>query len=149
MTVRGFFSQTHILRSVLAPTPVPLVNAFIYVSDLGLGAPLQFLVDSGADITVLHPHDSVRLLKTPEQWAAVRRYPMEPLSGAGHELPHYLVNADIVLEHEDGTLDSDAITLWIAEPDQQNWLQESLLGRDVLAGFSVLFEKMIALTLER
>jgi hypothetical protein len=110
---------------------------------------VQFLVDSAADMTVLHPQDSLRLFPKPSDWAAIQSHPTRTVGGAGHGLPHRLVDALIVFTHEDDTMDSEPVTVWIAPPNDQNVQQESLLGRDVLASFVTRFDHLTTFTLDR
>lgn len=149
MTINGIFSPTHLLRSDPALTAVPLVEAYVYLPVLQKGVTLQFLVDTGADMTVLHPQDSLRLLPTAADWNAIDHYETKAVGGAGHGLPHKLIDAVVVFRHHDGSLDSESLTLWIAVPNQQNLVQESLLGRDVLASFATRFDHMTSLTFDR
>jgi len=149
VTINGILSPTHLLQSGPALTAVPLVEAYIYLPLLNKGVTLQFLVDSGADMTVLHPQDSLRLLPRIEDWQAIDHYETKTVGGAGHGLPHKLVDAVVVFKHHDNSLDSESLTLWIALPNPQNLLQESLLGRDVLGAFVTRFDRMASFTLDR
>ncbi len=100
-------------------------------------------------MTVLHPQDSLRLLPNAGDWDMLDSFPVRQVGGAGHGLPHRLVDAVVVLSHDDGTLDSEPLTLWIAEPNPLNQAQESLLGRDVLASFVTTFDRLETLTFDR
>jgi hypothetical protein len=147
--IRGFFSPTHLGVANPACTAVPLIDAFLWLPATNTSIALQFLVDSGADMTVLHPQDSLRLLQTAADWSRVRDAGSVRLGGAGQNLPHYPVEASVVFEHENGALDRSDFTLHVANPSPQNNHLESLLGRDVLRHFVTTFEGLERLPLKR
>jgi hypothetical protein len=148
--IRGVFSANHpnIKRSYEPNHPaVPLLRTYLWVPGLG-GVDDSFLVDTGADMTVLHPDDSRRLWRTEEQWDELRRRPSTRVSGAGQGVPHYHVDAIVLLRHEDGELDLRGITLYVAEPHAGNEQLESLLGRDILRHYVTTFDRLHAITLD-
>lgn len=147
--IRGFFSPTHLGKTDPAATEVPLLDAFLYLPSIDAHVSLQFLVDTGADVSVLHARDSLRLIQSEPEWDVIRAYPAEDFGGAGAGRPYYGVPALMVLSHEDGGSDAKQIRIWIAEPGGLNQEHESLLGRDVLAHYTLHFAQPIALTLER
>lgn len=81
--IRGRFSPSHLGTTEPAATEVPLLNVFLYLPAIDAHTSVDFLVDTGADVTVVHPRDSLRLAMTPAQWELIRRQPAERLSGAG------------------------------------------------------------------
>ncbi len=133
--------------------PVPLLDAAIWIPALGevndpaAAIPVVFLVDSGADMTVLHPQDSRRLFVNEEQWAKVRQYPSISVGGAGQDQPHYQVPGYVLLLHEDQQVDMQSVELHIAERHAGNEQIESLLGRDVLQHYVTTFDQVRALSL--
>jgi hypothetical protein len=147
--IRGFFSPTQLGVVNPAYTAVPLVDAFLWLPLTDGSLTLQFLVDTGADMTVLHPQDSLRLLRTNAQWSRIRRLGGVPLGGAGQNVLHYPVDASLVFEREDGEPERVDLTLHIAEPGPQNRQLESLLGRDVLRHFMTTFEGLKRLMMRR
>ena len=94
--IRGFFSPTHLGTNDPAATEVPLLDAFLYVPSVDAHVSLQFLVDTGADVSVLHARDSLRLLQGPRDWATFRTFPAEDLGGAGAGRPYYGVPALVI-----------------------------------------------------
>jgi hypothetical protein len=146
--IRGFFSPTHLGNPEPAVTAVPLLDAFLYLPLTDTHISLQFLVDTGADMTVLHPRDSLRLIADEVAWDKLRAQPAETLGGAGAGLPYYLVPVVIGLEHEDGMIDSLPLTIGIGEPAPAIEGHESLLGRDVLAHYWLSFIQPESLVLE-
>ena len=147
--IRGFFSPTHLGKADPAATEVPLLDAFLYVPSIDAHVSLQFLVDTGADVTVLQAQDSLRLVQTESQWKVIRGHPAEEFGGAGAGRPYYGVPALVVLSHEDGRNDPQQIRIWIAEPGGLNQEHESLLGRDFLVHYNMHFAQPVAITLER
>ncbi|MEX2225703.1 MAG: retropepsin-like aspartic protease [Dehalococcoidia bacterium] len=108
---------------------------------------VSFLVDTGADMTVLHPQDSERLITTADQWQWIRGRPTLSVGGAGHGMPHYSVDASIFLMHVDKSVSYHDFKLYIAEPHAGNQINESLLGRDVLRHYVTSFDGVEGLTL--
>ena len=146
--IRGFFSETHLGSDDPAATKVPLVDAFLYLPCIEAHVTLQFLMDTGADVSVLHPPDGLRLVRRAKDWEIIRTYPAEYLGGAGGGHPYYGVPAVIMLSHEDGATDSLTAPIWIADPRGRQE-HESLFGRDLLAHFVLTFAQPDALSLER
>ena len=67
MAVRGFFSDTRLtLSQSESVTAVPYVRGLVYLPVLDRRAAVDFLIDTGADTSVLHPQDSLRLLTVDE-----------------------------------------------------------------------------------
>lgn len=152
--IRGYFAATHpTARQPYTPIhpPVPLVDSFIWLPELGdvsTGVEVTFLTDTGADITTLHPQDSLRLLSRPEHWDLVRTKIPLGVGGAGHGKPHYPMDAVIAFVHDDATVDAWSFTLYIAEPTQDNIEYESLLGRDVLGHYIATFDQNATLAMQ-
>lgn len=112
----------------------PFSRARLVIPRLGIDQEIDFLVDTGADDTCLHPADGIRI-----------QFPFQELdmpslsAGVGGSYPYYREIAFIVLADSDGNHAFD-ITLAIARPQLPtpsnprpvvNRLP-SLLGRDVL-----------------
>ena len=145
--IRGFFSPTHLGKDDPAPTQVPLLDAFLYLPSIDQHVTLQFLVDTGADVSVLHPQDGLRLASREEDWEAIRSFPREYLGGAGAGEPYFGVPAFLFLTHDDDETWVREIRIWMADADSR-LEHESLLGRDVLEHFKMTFVQSSELTLE-
>lgn len=144
--IAGYFSSRHPGRQDDSPTRVPLVDAFVYLPAINEHLWVTFLVDTGADVTVLHPFDATRLVRTPDQWRAIRAHPVHRLGGAGGGLEYFGVPALVLFPLEDGGLHGVNIVLWVADSRSQ-MEHESLLGRDILAAFRMSYVQDEALTL--
>jgi hypothetical protein len=145
--IEGFFSPTHLGHDEPAFTDVPLLDAFLYLPLLDAHISLQFLVDTGADMTVIHPRDSLRLVSRSD-WPRVRELPSESLTGAGQGIPYYFAPVVLIFSHVDGGIEQLTLPVGIAEPEDRLASHESLLGRDVLARFTMTFSQPERLVLE-
>jgi hypothetical protein len=144
LTIRGFFSPVSL--SPLAPTPrlpIPYVRITVELPLFRSRALLNLMVDTGADSTVLYPHHG-RLLIPDAGWATLRN-PVRFSGGADH----FPEPAVLHFSHEDGRVQSLDVPVLIAAPDASNERLESVLGRDLLAYFTTLFDpRNGALTLD-
>ena len=131
---------------------MPLLDALLYVPAIDGHITIQFLVDTGADLTVIHPHDSLRLAGADphnERWATIRQFPSERFGGAGRDLPYFGVPAVLGFNNDDGTIDQLPIRVWFGEPVSALQEHESLLGRDVLEHFDLTFSQGRSIALAR
>ena len=130
--------------------PVPVVVAHVVFSGFpgGVSKWIEFLADTGADATVIHPYNSIRIFDTDEAWEWVMSHPASRYGGAGGGLPHYRVAADITFRHDDGSVTEFPASLFVAHPQPTNRYYESLLGRDVLQHFVTTFNRTSGVTLE-
>lgn len=137
MAIRGFFSATR-LAGQAAPTALPYVVSLVLLPQLRRRALVTFLIDTGADVTILHPQDSLRLLR-PED---IRALPNPaPMGGVGGGANSYPIQATIVLMHDDRRLHSVPLTIFLADPSPANQWLDSLLGRDALDHFIMHFDQ--------
>lgn len=139
MAIRGFFSDTHLNTSPdpATPTSVPYVRAVITIPSTGKSVTASFLIDTGADMTVIHPQDGLRLFSAAEIIAIPNPI---GVGGAGHGKLYYPIEAELSFLHDHGELQMVAITAYIAEATN-NVTIESLLGRDVLGSFIMAFDQ--------
>ncbi|HLB23398.1 MAG TPA: hypothetical protein VJP07_04840 [Dehalococcoidia bacterium] len=146
--IRGVYGGRHLGRSVDAITPVPFLEGLLWLPEFDADRRIIFLVDSGADLTVLNPRDSSDLLR-PDDWGVLRLREPRIVGGAGQWARHYPAQAVLQLVDEAGSLEQVQFTIHVGEPDPRTSEMESLLGRDVLGLFKVTFDHNMALTLER
>lgn len=118
-------------------TAVPYVRAALNIPSISKYVVASFLIDTGADYTVIHPQDSLRLFTATEIKALPN--PIQ-FGGAGAGKPHYPIAAEVVFLHDHGELQTIPITVYIAEPPH-NTNVESLLGRDVLGSFIMNYDQ--------
>jgi hypothetical protein len=142
MAIRGFFSDTRLVLggpgSSPSPAALPYVWSTVHLPAYHRRALVAFLIDTGADVTTLHPQDGLRLLLPAE----ISRMPNPAaIGGAGAGIDHYPVGATIVFMHDDGRLHSIGLTAYVAQPTAQNMRYESLLGRDALEHFVMHYDQ--------
>jgi len=139
VAVRGFFSDTRLVfGNPSSITAEPYLRVIVQLPAFGTVADVPFLVDTGADVTVLNPQDGLRLLP-----AAVWGSLTDPIrmGGAGAGLNHYPQPANVSFRHDDGHLEQIVSTVYVATPHQANMGLESLLGRDILGHFVMTFDQ--------
>ncbi|MCH7698838.1 MAG: hypothetical protein IH865_07870 [Chloroflexi bacterium] len=137
MAIRGFFSKTHLTPNPDTPTSVPYVHAEILIPSTGKSVIASFLIDTGADMTVIHPQDGLRLFSAAQITAIPG--PID-VGGAGHGKLYYPIDAEVSFLHDHGEVQTVSITAYVAEATN-NVTTESLLGRDVLGSFIMNFDQ--------
>ena len=111
----------------------PFVQCRVYIPRLRLSGAVAFLFDTGADVTSLHLQDSQSLDVPFDQLGA-----QTSSRGVGGLAPYFIEPALLVFE--DGSrIQIYDLDLRIAEPSQGNQLLPSLLGRNVIHQWSVLY----------
>jgi len=127
--IRGYFGgPTGRLR--------PFVIAHLTLPALGLAGTVHFLVDTGADSTLLAPRDAITF------GVDLRRLPQDtPSTGVGGRTPTVSTAGRLILEAHTFT-----IPLRILAPTsrrQQHLLSTipSLLGRDILSHFALFVDQ--------
>ena len=123
MTIDGYFDSSS--------EPAPYVSGSVYLPRLGVGDRVDFLLDTGADATTLHPRDADKL--------GVRADMLGPaivsargIGGQMQYTPEYAL-----VSFYDGTVGDwrdFRIQVYIASPDSEYEAANlpSLLGRDIL-----------------
>ena len=93
---------------------------------------LQFLIDTGAAVTVLHPADATSLGIDPN--ADLAGVPEVNLGVGGGATFHRLMSR-LEFTHDDGTRTHYRFALRIAVPDAANAVLPSILGMDFIQHF--------------
>ena len=103
---------------------------------------VRFLIDTGADATVLHPRDAYRLLGDELHRIDFGRDPYHIAGlGVGGGAERVVRDATLTLRSVDGETYPMEMPILIARPtpaepgDHGNWRLPSLLGRDFLRHF--------------
>ena len=122
------------IRSFFGPRNAPYVSCRVRLPRFGLDRRISFLMDTGADSTCLHPADAERL-GVPFDLLRDEAYS----SGVGGSAAYYRERA--LLSFRDGSITSAYnIQLLIASPTTSNMRLPSLLGRNIINRWSVLYE---------
>jgi hypothetical protein len=119
------------------PKDVPRVTAALHLPRLGKGGSVQLLVDTGAGHCVIHPLEARRLHLDFDHDFQGR--PREPLKGIGGGEEVWLEPAEITLLHHDGQETFIQEEIRIAVPTGDNQDLFSLLGRDILSRFRLVY----------
>ena len=114
----------------------PYVAAFVYFRRLGMGHTINFLVDTGATSTSIHPRDG-RDAKLPYD----RLLHPRSISGVGGQATYYHEPA-IVYFIDEPQVHLYFMDVAIAEPTGANRNLSSLLGRDVLNNWKMTYAPM-------
>ena len=108
------------------------------VPRLGRQADVEFLVDTGAQSTLLHP-DALALLRISPN-ADVFRQQATTSRGLGGRHSHFIDACDLFLPNHDGVYDRLTLPIRFARPSATNATLPSLLGSDVLHYYRMTFE---------
>jgi hypothetical protein len=123
--------------------PRPLIRVMLYLPSISKNwAPVDFLLDTGASSSCVHPLDATTRigisdasLRTPSLWALQRTS-----HGVGRSSADYVVPAYYALQHDDGTWATHREDLAIARPTTANQGIPSLLGWDILRHYRVVVD---------
>lgn len=127
MTLAGFFRGR---------TAAPYIEGEVAIPSLGIPAmKVSFLLDTGADVTVLMPDDGQRLAI---DFGSVQPSPTRG-SGIGGEASLFEVDARIIFTDEESSY-VYRTSLAIAEPTEHNLGIPSLLGREILSRWLLRYE---------
>ena len=122
------------IRSFFGPRNAPYVYCRVRIPRFGLERRISFLLDTGADSTCLHPADAQQL-GVPFDMLRDEAYS----GGVGGNALYYRERAR--LSFRDGSTTSTYdIQLLIAKPTTSNLRLPSLLGRNIINRWSVLYE---------
>ena len=105
---------------------LPYVECRLFLPRLGIFGPVDFLIDTGSDTTILHPDDGIDVA-----------FPFDALVnpsevfGVGGAQNYYVENGFIYFDDSGSILEMD-VELFVAKPQPGLTGIDSLLGRDVL-----------------
>ncbi len=109
----------------------PMLRCLVTLPRLSRSRVVEFLVDTGADATTLHPLDTRQMaIRFKQHFAGIPRAAMR---GIGGDSDYWEEMAELQFLHEDlAHTDVLVLPIHIAVPTRANSIIESLLGRDVL-----------------
>jgi predicted aspartyl protease len=123
--------------------PMPVVRATLQLPGLTQDfVAVDFLVDTGATSSCLHPRDAkIGLGIDPAMLADSSRWPSRRRSnGIGGMATSYVWPAVFQFEHDDGSMQQVTHEIDIAQPSASNATLPSLLGMNVLRRFRVMVD---------
>lgn len=112
----------------------PYVEGHLYLPRFELGGWVHFLIDTGADTTILHPDDGIDL-----------RCPFDALEnpaefvGVGGTLLYYMEPAVLAFGEGSNAEEFD-LQISIAKPHPVTDGLDSLLGRDILNRLAMVYD---------
>jgi len=132
--IRGYFNSGR-----------PYVKGLVYFADFDQERPIQFLIDTGADITTVHPADFLPLNIDTASMGSPDRESI----GIGGSAGSWSRSGIVMLPEDDSTtLSVLACDLDLAVPNETNMRYPSLLGRDVLQHFTLVVAGTRLISLE-
>ena len=140
MRFHGEVRETRALPHSIVSGGAPLMWVELALS--GRSRDIVFLIDTGADATVLHPTDAYAILGDGLHRIDFNHDPRRiPGLGVGDAVDRVVRDATLALQGEDRRLHPIDMPILIARPipaepgDHGNWRLPSLLGRDFLRHF--------------
>jgi hypothetical protein len=135
--IRGYFDRLRYER------PVPRVQVDVSLPRISpFPAQVNFLIDSGATSSTLHPQDMLaRFRLTPSELTAADRWPRQRTGfGIGGRVLDFVEPATVRFERDDGTVLGLDVEILIARLTPENEELPSLLGWDVLRHFRLTLD---------
>ena len=118
----------------------PYVNGHIDIRRLGVRGPVKFLVDTGADITCIHPRDGASLFIPYDDL----RCPKD-VGGIGGWSPRYPEKAILAFRESVGSpVHHYYIEVRIGKPEDVDERFPSVLGQDVLCHWRTIHEPALS-----
>ncbi|MGH2587732.1 MAG: hypothetical protein ACRDJE_22655 [Dehalococcoidia bacterium] len=136
--IRGFFD-----KSYQSPIPKVVAGLILPWRDARY-APIEFVVDTGASATCLHPNDAIeRMQFTDEELAGLRRIARadRALSGITGAALYFVVPARYLFARDDWTLQTIDGEIRVAQPIPGNENIPSVLGWDILEHFRIVLDR--------
>ena len=118
------------------------LGAYVYLPKFKRGKPVSFIMDTGAESSVLDISDAKLLIPRRSLFKGYRMAAPREAEGIGGTAWYYPEKAYIVLEHEDGSQDliEQTIDIPVASNDNWNATLGSLLGMDLLTRYLVTID---------
>jgi hypothetical protein len=136
--IHGFFDLSY-----RPPLPKVLVGLVLpYRSETFM--PIEFVIDTGASATCLHPRDARQRLRfTREDFTDLPRIAREDRSLAGITAAavYYTTPARYIMADDGGTPQVIDAEIRIAEPSAGNQELPSVLGWDILERFRIVLDR--------
>lgn len=125
MAIEGYF------KSGFDILPAPYVQAYLYFPRLDLADTVDFLIDTGADYTSIHPGDVNRL---GIDYRRLRRTSLSSFSGIGGSMDYYEESGLLIFHESTGETRNHTLNIRISASKNDPEIQglPSLLGRDFL-----------------
>jgi hypothetical protein len=119
--------------------PVPLVRAHLYVPGITTTWQIaEFLLDTGASSTILHPAQAVAVGFTLDQLQTPQPWDREAVSGVGGDVTNYVLPAGYGFVFPDASTKVLRGAIRVAPLTPESARLPSLLGWDVLQYFRVV-----------
>lgn len=111
---------------------VPILATKVVSVDSGASVIVDFLVDTGADCSLLSLKDAMKL-KLPNEYLERFTYRLQPAAGA-EPLPCGMARVFLTVATSDGP---ESIPMLVLVDKSGRWRDQSILGRDVLSLFQL------------
>jgi len=126
-----------VIQGSFYPDDVPRVTVKLYLPRLDKRGTVHPLIDTGAGLSLIHPSDAKRLHLDFERDFQER--PRDTVEGIGGKAEVWREEAEITFRCKDEEVLSVKQQILIAVPTGDNQNLQSLLGRDVLHTFRLLY----------
>ena len=114
----------------------PFIRGRLFIPRLNVDSEIDFLLDTGADATCLHPVDLERIGIEADFVPAGSVIEPSGIGGRGR----YFEETAVLFFEDETALRLYAINLYVAEPDEDLEHLPSVLGRDVINRWSMTYD---------
>lgn len=131
------------IRGIIGAHQRPQVHVRLRLPIWGVDREILFRLDTGADMTVLHPHDAA-LAGIP--FAQLDPATLHPATGVGGSVPYFQEPALLSFKDQDGTttylyaIDLRIANLPAPDANQTLWHLPSLLGLDIINQWQTIYD---------